>query len=214
MGAVDSNYLMLGAFIIFLLASVGAVIVLWIALPFSVFGMKDLLRKLIAEQEKTNKLLKTLVDSVHKESVYRPGEDFAATLESVKKSVEPQKERYFGLGMMIGFWLMGVGQPYFLPKFVMRNTFVLGVKDGNLPPAFTNMGPIERESCRDWGKTPDAAFLGVPTARPPWFAVGMSGYGGSLSLSAGFYPSAIAPERIEALFDAMEAELEKALKQA
>ncbi|MBI5843500.1 MAG: hypothetical protein HZB23_02385 [Deltaproteobacteria bacterium] len=145
---------------------------------------------------------------------YRPGEDFAATLASVKRSVDPQKERYFGLGMMIGFWLMGVGQPYFLPKFTMRNTFALGVRDGNLPPAFTNMGPIERESCRAWGKAPASAFLGVPTARPPWFAVGMSGYDGSLSLSAGFYPSAIAPERIEALFDGIEAELNAAMDKA
>lgn len=144
---------------------------------------------------------------------YRPGEDFAATLASVKRCVDIQKERYFGLGMMIGFWLMGVGQPYFLPKFTMRNTFALGVRDGNLPPAFTNMGPIDREPCRSWGKAPASAFLGVPTARPPWFAAGMSGYDGSLTLSSGFYPSAIGPERVEALFDAMEAELDEASRE-
>lgn len=82
MGAMDSGYMILGAFVIFILASIGALIALWVALPFSVFGMKDLLRKLIAEQEKTNKLLKTLVDSVHKESVYRPGEDFPEKREN------------------------------------------------------------------------------------------------------------------------------------
>lgn len=142
---------------------------------------------------------------------FTPGEDFDTTLASVKKFNDRQKERYFGLGMMIAFWLMGLGQPYFLSRFIMKNTFVMGIKDGNLPPAFTNMGPIDKEMCRSWGKAPVSAFLGVPTARPPWFTVGLSGYDGSLSLSAGFYPSAIDPKKVEALFNEIESELERAL---
>ena len=33
------------------------IVVLWIALPFAVFGTKDLLRQLIREQKRTNELL-------------------------------------------------------------------------------------------------------------------------------------------------------------
>jgi len=36
--------------------------VLWIALPFAIFGTKDLLRQLIAEQKKTNVLLQAQAD--------------------------------------------------------------------------------------------------------------------------------------------------------
>lgn len=35
--------------------------VLWILMPFAVFGIKDLARTLIAEKRKTNKLLEQLI---------------------------------------------------------------------------------------------------------------------------------------------------------
>lgn len=35
--------------------------VLWILMPFAVFGIKDLARELIAEKRKTNKLLEQLI---------------------------------------------------------------------------------------------------------------------------------------------------------
>ncbi len=37
------------------------VLVLWIIMPFSVFGLKGLMRKSIAEQKKTNELLEKLM---------------------------------------------------------------------------------------------------------------------------------------------------------
>ena len=36
-------------------------ILLWVILPFSIFGMKGLVREVIEEQQKTNKLLKSLL---------------------------------------------------------------------------------------------------------------------------------------------------------
>lgn len=38
----------------------GALLTLWIAAPFSIFGTKPLLKRLIEEQEKTNRLLSEL----------------------------------------------------------------------------------------------------------------------------------------------------------
>ncbi|MEJ8846367.1 hypothetical protein [Variovorax rhizosphaerae] len=36
--------------------------ILWICMPFAIFGTKPLLRELLAEQKKTNKLLQDQVD--------------------------------------------------------------------------------------------------------------------------------------------------------
>ena len=53
----------LGVLILLILLFLAVVLVLWIALPFSVFGIKGLLKKAIKEQEKTNELLKSLIGS-------------------------------------------------------------------------------------------------------------------------------------------------------
>lgn len=58
---MDTTLVVLSAFVIFMLVSSGALLILWIAVPFSVFGVKGLLRKVIEEQEKTNMLLSGLV---------------------------------------------------------------------------------------------------------------------------------------------------------
>ncbi|HHL40690.1 MAG TPA: hypothetical protein ENJ37_09310 [Deltaproteobacteria bacterium] len=57
----------MGAFVIFLCVALAALFVLWLVLPFSVFGVKDLLRELIAEQKKTNELLKAVIEDSEKE---------------------------------------------------------------------------------------------------------------------------------------------------
>lgn len=60
---MDSALIILSAFAVFFVVSVAVLIVLWIALPFSVFGMKDLIKKTIEEQEKTNKLLSSILEA-------------------------------------------------------------------------------------------------------------------------------------------------------
>jgi F0F1-type ATP synthase membrane subunit b/b' len=47
---------MVGLMMVMWLA-VAVVVVLWICMPFAIFGTKPLLRVLIAEQKKTNELL-------------------------------------------------------------------------------------------------------------------------------------------------------------
>lgn len=65
---MESYIVIIAAFFIFLAVSAGVIIILWIAMPFSVFGVKDLMKKTIEEQEKTNRLLKTLVEAAERES--------------------------------------------------------------------------------------------------------------------------------------------------
>lgn len=64
---IDSPLEIVIALIIFILIAIGVVLVLWIAMPFSMFGVKGHLRKMVEEQEKTNRLLETLVESMRKE---------------------------------------------------------------------------------------------------------------------------------------------------
>lgn len=64
---LDSPIEIVIALIIFILFAIGVVLVLWIAMPFSMFGVKGHLRKMVEEQERTNRLLEALVDSMRKE---------------------------------------------------------------------------------------------------------------------------------------------------
>jgi hypothetical protein len=59
----DFYFILLGAFAVFVAVSIGVALVLWIMLPFSVFGTKGLIRKAIEEQEKTNELLRALLEA-------------------------------------------------------------------------------------------------------------------------------------------------------
>jgi hypothetical protein len=53
---------LLVALVIFFLISIGVIMVLWMALPFSVFGIKDLIRQCLKEQKETNEILKRIVE--------------------------------------------------------------------------------------------------------------------------------------------------------
>lgn len=64
---LDSPIEIVIALIIFILTAIGVVLVLWIAMPFSMFGVKGHLRKMVEEQERTNRLLEALVESMRKE---------------------------------------------------------------------------------------------------------------------------------------------------
>ena len=50
-------------------------ILLWVILPFSIFGMKGLVREVIEEQQKTNKLLKTLLQKYETKPIKKAGEN-------------------------------------------------------------------------------------------------------------------------------------------
>lgn len=72
---MDIFFIILGAFAIFFTVSIAVLIVLWIALPFSIFGIKELVRKSIEEQEKTNKLLESVLEAILREKEVSEGTD-------------------------------------------------------------------------------------------------------------------------------------------
>lgn len=58
----DNSIFFIAAFLLFAAVSIGVILVLWIAMPFSVFGVKSLLKKALDEQAETNRLLRALLE--------------------------------------------------------------------------------------------------------------------------------------------------------
>lgn len=55
-------YMAIAAVVIFFITAGGVIAILWIAMPFSIFGAKELLKRVLEEQEKTNRLLTALLE--------------------------------------------------------------------------------------------------------------------------------------------------------
>lgn len=68
-----------GVFILALGLLVIVIAVLWILMPFAIFGTKDLLRELIREQRKTNEILIAEAKRVRARDGYRPEDDMTAS---------------------------------------------------------------------------------------------------------------------------------------
>jgi len=71
---MESSYIIIAALVVFALVAIGAIIILWAVMPLSVFGMKELLQKCVAEQEKTNRLLQAMIDSSRTNAFREPEE--------------------------------------------------------------------------------------------------------------------------------------------
>lgn len=61
---METSYLLILTLVIFALVCVCAIAILWAVMPLSVFGLKDLIKKSVAEQEKTNMLLQSIDESL------------------------------------------------------------------------------------------------------------------------------------------------------
>ncbi|MFQ5353560.1 MAG: hypothetical protein ACE5DR_01310 [Thermodesulfobacteriota bacterium] len=59
----DKIPVLFAIFFFFILTLAAIALALWIAMPFSVFSMKKLLRQCVAEQKKTNTLLEKILES-------------------------------------------------------------------------------------------------------------------------------------------------------
>jgi hypothetical protein len=71
---IDGALAVFVAALIFIAVSIGVLLILWIALPFSVFGLKGLIRDMIEEQEKTNRLLDELLRALRDKEKPGPAE--------------------------------------------------------------------------------------------------------------------------------------------
>jgi NRPS condensation-like uncharacterized protein len=85
------------------------------------------------------------------------------------------------------------------------------VRDRHFPPGLTNMGPLDPGRLYFDG-FPDHARLLVPPIHPPGLGVGLSGYRGALTLSAGVYPETGGDQVAAKFLDGIVAELAAALR--
>ena len=60
MSGLDPGMALAIAVVIFFVVAAGVLVVLWIALPFSVFGVKGHIERLAEEQAETNRLLREI----------------------------------------------------------------------------------------------------------------------------------------------------------
>lgn len=131
------------------------------------------------------------------------GKDFSTTLDKVTSITSTRKQNFLGMDALIGllpFYVCPHNWAAKLTEFYYRQQ----VEKDNLAHFFTNMGPIDAAAV-NFGSKPTVARLLPPVSQPPWFILGISGYGGTLTLSAGVY--AVQKDLTERLLDAMVAEL-------
>ena len=82
--------------------------------------------------------------------------------------------------------------------------FAWAARTGNMASGLTNLGPIEREAAT-FDKPASRCWMLVPPVRPPFLVFGVSGYEGTLTLSAG--TSIEAADTVGMFFDNLLAEL-------
>jgi NRPS condensation-like uncharacterized protein len=115
------------------------------------------------------------------------GADFPATLARVAEITRYRKGR--GLGLTESLAVAFVAPlPHAWARGIFRHVWRQQVEQHNHQPALTNMGPIDPDTVT-FGTRPQAARLLPPPGYPPGFLAGLSGYDGSLTLSAGVYPT-------------------------
>ncbi len=133
------------------------------------------------------------------------GEDYAATVRRVGAVVDRIKALWPGLGYPVGQWLSLGPMPLGLVDLLSR--LLSGPLLRSMPPVLTNMGAIDVQALSFGSPALRHAHLVVPTSHPPGLIMGLSGFRGSITLSAGYVASALPTETIEALFAAVDAEL-------
>jgi NRPS condensation-like uncharacterized protein len=133
-----------------------------------------------------------------------PGADFAATLDRIGAFMRRRKNNWPGMSSVFILLLLNRTSYPRLKRF-FESWKKKGSEWGNLPNTLTNMGPIEPESVTFDGLRPASAWLLTPPIYPPFFGAGLSGYAGTLTLSAGA-PSQALPH-IESFFDRLVSEL-------
>lgn len=134
-------------------------------------------------------------------------DNFNDTLSKLKSYMDRLKAGNVGLGFVLGSWLAGLCWPFGVQKKIVPRLFLKLTALGNFPPGMTNLGSIDTQSL-DFG-TPSiaSAVIVPPPCCPPFLGTGLSGFGDTITISAGFFESAISKSKIEELFDLIDSEI-------
>ena len=135
------------------------------------------------------------------------GPEFSDTLVRVRDEMRRLKAGPLGLGD----WLL-YALPFGLLPFALAERLVTVIGPPSeraivAHPPFTNLGALQPSRLDFSHANATQAFLTVPIMRPPFVFVGVSGFGQSLTFTAGFYEPAVDRRRVQRLLDAIEREL-------
>jgi len=132
------------------------------------------------------------------------GQDFSSTLGKITSMTQRYKQNFGGIDTLMGV-LVGLGpSPYNWAMNWVKRSYQKRREKGKWAHAFTNTGPID-PSAVTFRSKPVMARLLPPPSYPPLFALGISGYEGTLTLSTGVY--SIQRDLAERFLDTMVAEL-------
>lgn len=137
-----------------------------------------------------------------------PGRTFDDTLRRVKGEIDRLKKNHLGFGYLFGSCLVTRSLvTYGAVRRVVPFIFHRLARRGTVPSGFTNLGWIDEKKLDFGGIRVVAAEVLIPPCCPPFSAFGLSGCAGYLTLSHGFFESAMPRARIEALFERIDREL-------
>jgi len=134
------------------------------------------------------------------------GKGFDDTLLQVKSHMDALKAADLGLSFALGNYLFLLPYPFVLKAFISSNTFSRLARTGNMPPSMTNLGSIDDKALDFGSPGVITAEIWVPPCYPPLLVPGLSGYRNTLTLSVGFFESAILKKNLEKLFDMVDQE--------
>ncbi len=133
-----------------------------------------------------------------------PGDNFNSTLAQVVTLSQKRKANWLGLSDSTFLIPILFSLPYGLLKIGAPAAFERSNDTRKQANVLTNMGAINPSEVT-FDEQPKNAWLLVPPIYPPTFVVGLSGYRGNLTLSAGVYPAQ--QHIVEQFFDSIMAEL-------
>ncbi len=135
------------------------------------------------------------------------GDDLDATARLVGATMQQLKEGPLGLSMMPFLALLRAVSPLALNRIMYTEMMEGFNKENAFPPTLTNMGAIDPARLSFANERALRAFLLPPLLYPPTIGPGVSGYGDTLTLSAGYCAFGTPTPIMEKLFAAWLAEL-------
>ena len=133
------------------------------------------------------------------------GDDFLQTLKKIVVQTRQRKENYIGVDALIeNQGLLRLAPMMSRFKKPVTNFIKKMTEKGMAPDALRNMGPIDPDAV-NFGCKPTQARLLTILASSPFFTLGVSGYDGTLTLSAGIDSSQ--EQLVNHFFDIMIEEL-------
>ncbi len=117
-----------------------------------------------------------------------PGDDFGTTIDRMRALTKKCKASWIGLGDSIFSVPLIVSLPYGLLMEKSPEVIEDQINNQSIPDTFSNIGRIDLEEVT-FGAPPVDAWPLPPPNYPPIILVCLSGYQGTLSLSAGTFPA-------------------------